>query len=161
VLSGWPQWATLCAHLLSSRVDIVLILGWLIPSEMVTGPTCNYSLSYLVCQTSAALVTPVQQEIASTMCSMLWMQTAGLTMGGMQQSLTSQTRTNARNQLSMKQAAHTVLHVLRTAACSEQSMVQHGEVCLAEDPWQCSSSLGSWIVGRCRQRLTSARWGWQ
>jgi hypothetical protein len=44
VLNGWPQWATLCAHLLSSRVDIVLILGWLIPSEMVTGPTCNYSL---------------------------------------------------------------------------------------------------------------------
>jgi hypothetical protein len=42
--------ATLCAHLLSSRVDIVLILGWLIPSEMVTGPTCNYSLS--LCLTS-------------------------------------------------------------------------------------------------------------
>jgi hypothetical protein len=45
VLNGWPQSATLCAHLLSSCVDIVLILGWLIPSEMVTGPTCNYSLS--------------------------------------------------------------------------------------------------------------------
>jgi hypothetical protein len=45
VLNGWPQWATLCAHLLSSRVDIVLILGWLIPSEMVTGPTCNSTLS--------------------------------------------------------------------------------------------------------------------
>jgi hypothetical protein len=61
VLNGWPQWATLCAHLLSSRVDIGLILGWLIPSEMVTGPTCNYSLSLHSIHTNFVEPTPAQR----------------------------------------------------------------------------------------------------
>jgi hypothetical protein len=45
-----------CAHVMASMCFIVhssffvacrlcVHLGWLIPSEMVTGPTCNYSLS--------------------------------------------------------------------------------------------------------------------
>jgi hypothetical protein len=34
-----------CVLILFGRVPTLVHLGWLIPSEMVTGPTCNYSLS--------------------------------------------------------------------------------------------------------------------
>jgi hypothetical protein len=49
--------------LLSSRVDIVLILGWLIPSEMVTGPTCNYSLSQKKCRLVPLLLSSAQTSL--------------------------------------------------------------------------------------------------
>jgi hypothetical protein len=56
-----------CAYVIASVCFIVhssffvacrlcLLLGWLIPSEMVTGPTCNYSLSHMRCISCIALL---------------------------------------------------------------------------------------------------------
>jgi hypothetical protein len=40
----WPRCAALCSHpFVACRLAVHL--GWLIPSEMVTGPTCHYRLS--------------------------------------------------------------------------------------------------------------------